>query len=287
MWCLVVLATDINSHKNKDSIMHSINIDTDKLKSIARTLLSELEKRDAIISGKKANYNACLQMASMGIFNKPYEEVKALLTSGAHTKATPVSMYHISDIQVVPSHNVNEDTVPRVMMFHDGDEYVISLDGKFFSAQFKGGVHELNDEEIFEKARAAAQVTECVVPVVHHLPPVLAENSDYDAAIDLAEKMGYFKYKRTLLDLLDDPDTNVFINGNYIHDKLNGDYRLEMEEADDPYEHCIWMPEWQVGHEQFEMYISFDEICSALPVDGDVSKWTLGYQGRDFIIEVR
>ena len=99
--------------------MVNVNIDKEKIHSMARELKQQLAARSFTnTKDKQAGFNLCLQMTSQSLFSKPYEEVLSTLLK--------------------PSDNAPSDELSGVVVLSYGAECIITLNGEYYTSSAYG-----------------------------------------------------------------------------------------------------------------------------------------------------
>jgi len=246
--------------------MVNLVIDRSKIHAMANETKRQLSSKNIkrMPHNKPVSFDACLQIVCQSLFSAPYEEV--LKT-------------HLLATDTLASTNTND--VCQVVILSYGAENIVALKGEYYVASCRGTDSEICDEEIQNQALTLAKAFSTTVKLFA-LPEILSDEWEYEDIIALAKKMGVFDYATTIFEMFEDDDNKIFLNGNDIAYRLNGEWETEMQEIvengdEDPLEHTIWFTEYT--NESFELYehaFSFDDLCHATPqLIGKGKSWNI------------
>jgi hypothetical protein len=250
----------------------SYEITQEKLTKANKLLLKDLHNTLGIDKTVLSN-NQLLQKLSQALFSKPYEELKETLL-------------------LVENKNLLE--VPKVFLLYYSKEIVMTLNGAFYKSTCLDDDNDLTEEIFEQQAYDLAKHHKSSVDYAY-LPEIITikdDGFDYADVILIAKEMGYFKYKKTIFELIQNDNSKVFIDGEHTHFKLDGEWESEMvsewDGESDISSHTIWNTE--VGdsksHNFREFYFSFKNLCDAyLKDDGSwIIKEDNGFLTTEYLI---
>jgi hypothetical protein len=224
-----------------------------------KALLKDLHLSLGIDKSVLSN-NQLLQKLSQAFFSKPFEEVQKTILSEKKEL------------------NLIWDNVNRYKMFlisYD-NELLLVINGELETGTYihVGDDKEQSHEKVTEIAQEKAKELNSFITKIK-LPSILGDEWNYNEIVNLAEKMGYFKYQTTLFELIDSNTTKNFIDGEYVPFSLDGEWEEKMigeheEYPEDEIGECfIWNAE--VGTNKSpdfkEYFFTFNDICNAVLCD--------------------
>ena len=177
------------------NIEKTLTLNTEKLKKAARKY--KLEHPDL-------TYGQCLQKVSVLLFDKTYEEIKSTLLD-----------------------KMEEDN--NVTIIHIGSEQILTLNGEYVSQLSIGTDMEMSEQSLYSMAQSLASTNNTQVSNFHLPYGILGEEWENEEAIALVGYMGGFDV--CLIDLVENMNTTVFLNGMYSPYKPNGDWESEIVDS--------------------------------------------------------
>lgn len=234
----------------------SFQLTEDKFTSANKALIKDLHKTLGI-SKQELSQMQLLEKMSQAFFGKPFGEVQKTLLAAN-------------------SEEVVSNAIARVFLINYGNETILSVDENFESCTYNGSDMQRCKSDLEDEAERIASRLNSFVKEIS-VPKLLDEDYNYEDVVDIAEEMGYFKHTETLFDLIDNSNSKVFIDGDYVPFSLDGEWMTEIvDEYDDEYcddigDYCIWHPEVgtskDMSHKEF--YFTYNDIKNArLQEDG-------------------
>lgn len=241
----------------------SITVSEKQFKSSAKRLKSLLDNQLT----DKFSYNQCLQLLSQSLTDKPFEELKETLFNEKNKTTTNFS---------------------TVVILHYGSEAILTVDGAFVKQLCVGSDMEISFYELYNVAKIMANEKNMTIREFN-LPQISYDDWQIDDIINLAEKLGYFKYEKPLIDVIEDSQTIIFNNvftGEFIaKNNLNGDWEQEFDDPEDLSD-VIWFLEHTTeDYRFFELYFTLKNIGNAVKIKGKNNQWLLkDDDGHEFTI---
>lgn len=237
----------------------NIVISERQLKTTANRLHAAISSR--IAANQNVSYGWILEALSRGMFNKPYGEVRATMLASERVA------------------NDTGNTAPRVVMLEYKSDVILTLDGQYVSGSFLGTDMEIPVSALRSQADTLAGLHNSAVAYVE-LSELLGEHWETDDIIELAQRLGYFRYKRPLHELVDSESMIIF-KGCARRDALNGDWLDDLSSRLICREDwrsvvgfgCVWSPEFHVGFDKYEMYFSLGDLGQA--TEFSEGRWTV------------
>jgi hypothetical protein len=249
----------------------SYNLTKEKLSKANKVLLKDLHSTLGIDRSVLSN-NQLLQKISQALFSKSFEEVEKTIFS--------------------EKKDFLENGVSRVFLIHYGSETLLVVDGELEIATFSGNSGENTFNMILREAEKITKKLNASPFKKIILPRILGNNWSYVDVIKLADKMGYFKYSKTLFEVIDSNKMKV-LDGSYLSFGLKSDWKLKMVSEYDTHseieDYNIWYIEVEDddidANEHATYYeFTFDDICNAILSD---STWFITESNRmdsEFVI---
>lgn len=233
-----------------------LNITEKKLKDSSRIMRNMINTTESSTIG----HQQALQIMSQALFSKPYEEVKATLLSGKREKSQDPSK--------------NDELFVPILILKYGSKSILTSQGEIVVIRSpdsdadtsESGLREVANQQEILYRKPANSYREV------HLPEVLPTNCNVEDIINLAEAMGYFRYQKTIFDLMDTTDLKIFIEGRSCPYGLNGNYEGDIQAAienqESPLGQCIWYAECEQGGDLYEYFFTFGDLLAARSDDG-------------------
>lgn len=252
----------------------NITLSQKKLRDGAQRLKTYLADKDITRNGKPIGANFCQQLLTVGLLDKPLEEVLKLL--GSTTPATQ----NINAGVLVLSYGSDHVLVYR----HTDADGTKSL--QYYTSRAIGTDMEITEDAIYAQADTLAHTFNTTVMSVQ-LPEILHDDWEYEDIIALATAMRYNETSQTLLDVLTDTDKKIFINGHHANYGLSDEWFRELpdvaeslyDEGEPTFKDILaaviaWMPEYTTeDHDLYEYFFSVDDLINATPVPNSKNTW--------------
>jgi hypothetical protein len=230
-----------------------------KLKKFNKILLKDLHESLSIDKTILSN-NDLLQKISQALFSKSFEEIQKTIFTDNEIELN-------SEIDTTI---LNHSSAQKVIVLSYGAEKLLMINGELESAThiYVGDEDEKTFKEILKEAEYEALERDCLPFKEVTIPEILGDEWDYDDIIELANKMGYFKYENTLFDLIESPNY-IFINDQHSPFGLDNNWVKEIVSEHvcnyDIGNSTIWHIEiFSDNSDDFnEYYFTFNDICNA------------------------
>lgn len=250
-----------------------ITLSQDKLRDGAQRLKTYFENKNVTRNGKPIGVNFCQQILTVGLLDRPFEAVSALLDAPSPTPAIDTT----ADVLLL---HYESETVIAYRTYYDHDAL------NYFTCRSVGTDMEVSVDEIHRQAQALAGTRNTNVADIE-LPTILRDDWEYDDIISLATAMGYHKPSQTLLDALANTDKKIFIDGHHVDYGLSDEWFRELPDvAESLYDEgeptlndilaavMAWMPEYTNDDlALYEYFFSVYDLINATPVPDCDNTW--------------
>ena len=221
--------------------------------------------KDIINNNSNISYNQALQHLSQALFQKPFEEIKSTMFN----------------------EDCSESAYDPVLILHYGSESILSYQGNFISQLNVGTPSEISLDLLISTAKSTADSNNTEIKQ-EFLPEILGEEWEVYDVINFAEKLGLFKYEKSILDCFESARV-VSLNRNPTY-TLDGDWEDQLSDmidsGENPFMHYIWSAEWvENDYTKREFYFSLANILDALPQNNDFTEWKIkDDSGQTFLV---
>ena len=248
-----------------------INIRENDVKRIAHSVKS-------LINDTTPSHMQLLNAICDGLWGKHYEEAKATLMAA-------------NDVD-----NAGQDhevVQPKVHLISYGDETILAVNGRYVLGDFPGTDLETPWETMAASAQELALQHECPVTEVD-LPKILHEDYETEDIIDLARRLGYFRYHKPLFERLlhgiavsyEGKPTEIEFSLGFMEEQFWECYEDSAVESDPSKAMCekvFWEEftplEIAVDFSNYMLRWSLHDIGSAEKLDD--GGWFIPYRGSD------
>ncbi|KRW83664.1 hypothetical protein [Marinobacter sp. P4B1] len=242
-----------------------------QLKKAAKYLKRELNMPGR--AGKPVTHAWLLESLCQGLYGKPYGELRAALFSGQHGAELDSGV----------------NAASPVLLLSYGSETVLTLNGEYVCSQSPGSDMEIPLSALSAQAASLASQHGCTASQVE-LPELLGDEWEIDDILELAGKLGYFRYKKPFVHLLSGTPVTVIYGGVAQVESLDGDHmdaiRCDIDSGEpwrDVFERkLVWSPDFSKGFTNCELFFSYEELGRAEEIRPNVWRVTARHAGQTF-----
>jgi len=234
------------------SFQNELTLSEARLKTAAKHLKKEL----TALTGEKFGHAESLQLISQALFSKPFEEVKALMAQCETADAVqPVS-----------------NAFNPVMLVSYGSETYLLNGADYIGMMAVGTDMEIPYRALYQQAvslSVALGFEEDALRLID-LPEILPEDYEIDDLLKVVEALGYTRYEKPLIELIEEKASAALIEGHYTPYLLDGDWVGEAaNEEDGCLSATVWHAECKESYEMYEFFFSLGDIGRAERVSDD------------------
>jgi len=176
-----------------------------------------------------------------------------------------------------------------VLLLSYGSETVLTLNGQYVCSQGPGSDMEIPFAALSAQAVSLANQHGCTVSQVE-LPELLGEDWEIDDVLELAGKLGYFRYEKPFVHLLSGTPLTVIYDGVAQVESLDDDHmdaiRCDIDSGEpwrDVFERkLVWSPDFSKGFTSCELFFSYGELGRAEEIRPNVWRVTARHSGQTF-----